>query len=57
MTSIPKPCPFCGGDPEIREWDWPYVRYLVRCSSCKAQAKARKALRSEAIAAWNKRTA
>jgi hypothetical protein len=49
------PCPFCGGDAELREWDWPYVRFQCRCAKCKCQARARMADKAEAIAAWNTR--
>lgn len=50
-----KPCPFCGGEAELREWDWPYVRFQCRCSKCKCQARARMADRQSAITAWNTR--
>jgi len=55
MTDELKPCPFCGGEAELRSWSWPYVRYQVRCSACKCQARARMASEAEAIAAWNTR--
>lgn len=55
MQSELKPCPFCGGKAELRSWDWPYERHQVRCSVCKAHARSRMALASEAIAAWNTR--
>jgi hypothetical protein len=50
-----KPCPFCKGEAELRSWDWPYVRFQVRCSVCKCQARTRMASEVEAIAAWNTR--
>lgn len=50
-----EPCPFCLGEAELREWDWPYVRYQVRCSKCKSHARARMAIKAEAITAWNTR--
>ena len=49
------PCPFCGGEAELREWDWPYERFQVRCSVCKTAAKTRLSTREKAIAAWNTR--
>lgn len=49
------PCPFCGGTAELREWDWPYARFQVRCSACKTAAKTRLSTKSKAIAAWNTR--
>jgi len=48
-------CPFCGGSAEMRSWDWPYERWQVRCSVCKAHARARMAKEAEAGAAWNTR--
>ncbi|WP_305096434.1 Lar family restriction alleviation protein [Croceibacterium aestuarii] len=48
-------CPFCSGAAELRSWDWPYERHQVRCSKCKAHARARMAVKAEAIAAWNQR--
>jgi hypothetical protein len=53
MTDELKPCPFCGGAAELRSWDWPYVRYQVRCS--KKCNGGRKAVEADAIAAWNTR--
>jgi hypothetical protein len=56
MTTPLEPCPFCSGKAELREWEWPYKRFQVRCSQCKAHARARMALRELAIEAWNTRT-
>ncbi len=50
------PCPFCGAAAELRDWDWPYVRYQARCSECSAGPSSRLASREVAIAAWNTRT-
>jgi Lar family restriction alleviation protein len=50
-------CPFCGATPELREWDWPYERHQVRCKKCGTTAGGRKALKADAIAAWNTRAA
>lgn len=50
-----KACPFCGGAPTMRSWDWPYVRYQVVCTSCKSDQR-RRANADEAAAAWNTRT-
>ncbi len=47
------PCPHCGAAAELREWEWPYVRFQVRCSAkCTGGRKADKA---DAIAVWNAR--
>ena len=51
----PLPCPFGCGPAELKEWDWPYVRYQVRCPRCKCSQGVRKADKTEAIAAWNQR--
>lgn len=50
-----KPCPFCGSEAQVREWDWPYTRFQVRCSYCRAMPGNRKSDKSRAIAAWNTR--
>ena len=37
MTEL-KPCPFCGGEGEVRASNLYYDRvYLVRCRSCRAK--------------------
>ena len=48
-------CPFCGGAAEMREWDWPYIRFQCRCTSCKTAASSRFNTKDKAIAAWNQR--
>lgn len=50
------PCPFCGGQAELRKWDFPYERHQVRCSVCKAEGSPKKAIYGEAVDAWNTRT-
>ena len=50
------PCPFCGGAAEVREWDFPYVRFQARCVECKTTGRTRFNERAKAIAAWNRRT-
>ena len=50
------PCPFCGGAAEVREWDFPYVRFQARCVECKTTGRTRFNERAKAIAAWNHRT-
>jgi len=49
-------CPFCGGAAEVREWDFPYVRFQARCVECKTTGRTRFNERAKAIAAWNHRT-
>ena len=49
-------CPFCGGAAEVREWDFPYVRFQARCVECKTTGRTRFNERAKAIAAWNRRT-
>ena len=58
MTDTPEllPCPFCGGAAEVREWDFPYVRFQARCVECKTTGRTRFNERAKAIAAWNHRT-
>ncbi len=43
-----KPCPFCGGEPEVAPWE-------VHCTQCSAHLV--EATTAEAIAAWNTRAA
>jgi Lar family restriction alleviation protein len=50
-----KPCPFCGAQPEMRTWDWPYARFQVRCPACKASSRNRLNSESKASEAWNTR--
>lgn len=56
MPSELMPCPFGCGLAEMREWDWPYTRFQVRCPKCKCSQGVRKADKAEAITAWNTRT-
>jgi hypothetical protein len=55
-TNVLKPCPFCAGKAAMRHWEWPYERYQVRCSVCKAlPSPGRFNTAEKAIAAWNTR--
>lgn len=47
-----KPCPFCGGEAELRGFDAP--EYWVWCPNCKASTDAH-TCKGGAIAAWNTR--
>lgn len=49
-------CPFCGGEAKLRSWEWPYERYQVRCTKCRAKGRSRFATVEAALAAWNTRT-
>lgn len=59
MSEALKPCPFCpcGGDPKMRTWDFPYIRYQVRCAKCKAATRSRLKTWMDAETAWNTRAA
>ena len=45
-----KPCPFCGGNAEIKK----YTRFWVACDDCLTESAAY-ATKEEAIEAWNRR--
>lgn len=49
-----KPCPFCGGEANVKMWCEPDTPYLVMCESCKASVNDY-ATEAEAIEAWNRR--
>lgn len=50
-----KPCPFCGGEAEIKKGcTFGGNFYFVKCKKCSSEGE-RKYGKSEAIAAWNKR--
>ena len=61
-----KPCPFCGGEAEIRTQDRPdgnthYYVYIVRCKECRARTEDFPIAYyvhhdvEDAIEAWNRR--
>lgn len=56
MSKNIKPCPFCGGEANVKMWCDPDTPYLVMCESCKASVKDY-ATEAEAIEAWNHRVA
>lgn len=56
------PCPFCGGQPSVRDhlgqsfWSHSVVtRTTVRCSNCDISFSSEPGLGPEASAAWNRR--
>lgn len=53
-----KPCPFCGGDAELKTW-WAGLgvrRYIhrVQCSKCRCNSGDWK-IKPKAVEAWNRR--
>lgn len=49
-----KPCPFCGGDPELKHsstWD-----YFVRCRDCGARTRQYHENDAGAVYGWNRRS-
>jgi Lar family restriction alleviation protein len=54
-----KPCPFCGGEAELRKFYHRFVEWwFVSCSKCNISQIGRKNISSfEAIEAWNRRAA
>lgn len=58
MTEL-KPCPFCGGEAEIKHVDWfepGNYAYGAKCEKCGAESRIGDT-EAEAIAAWNTRAA
>ena len=49
-----KPCPFCGGEADIREPNIFYWGKVIVCEKCGVQMPPSKN-NKEAIAAWNRR--
>lgn len=50
-----KPCPFCGGESNVREWMHPSFRmYFVKCKGCAAEGPWGKN-RATAVNLWNMR--
>lgn len=56
MTEVLLNCPFCGGEAEVKSWDFPYGRWQVRCTECRTHARSRLKSEADAIAAWNIRS-
>lgn len=62
MTDL-KPCPFCGGKPELHDWQYwagpmsrvRVLRYGVLCTSCGVMFPA-DSTKEDAIKLWNRRT-
>lgn len=51
-----KPCPFCGGEAEIRKYVNGYnIWFCARCDSCKITQTSTTQTEQQAIAAWNRR--
>ena len=48
-----KPCPFCGGDAEIKKRGNSVSYWVVYCAPCRAEVKG--TTREEATEAWNRR--
>lgn len=60
MTTIPehaelKPCPFCGGEPEIERMGTPRVSMIITCTDCGASVESGEEWISEHCK-WNTRT-
>lgn len=55
-----RPCPFCGGTPELKDWKfaWEYGT-IIKCSSCEACISegvvGGNGWHSRAIEKWNRR--
>lgn len=58
MTEL-KPCPFCGGEPEVIGWKWEdMTEHRVRCLTVNCPVNPRTPIydtEAEAIDAWNTR--
>jgi len=53
-----KPCPFCGGDAELLEYEFlDKPQYIIRCESCECEAEPEVICRDKAraIEIWNNR--
>ena len=53
-----KPCPFCGGDADLRIYSVPFTAlrfYFVSCNVCGAMTPPRDLTSEEAITRWNRR--
>lgn len=50
-----KPCPFCGGEPEIVDLEDPdFQYYQIKCSKCACKTEARLGFHN-ALKIWNRR--
>ena len=50
-----KPCPFCGGENVLLEYDHITGTYVVRCRTCQTIVWQYYVIADEAIEAWNRR--
>ena len=53
-----KPCPFCGGEADLRIYDPPFVpqmQFYVACTNCGAMTHPCNLYKERAIALWNRR--
>ena len=51
-----KPCPFCGGEAEIRYAIFDYNRWGAQCNECGAYMEADEDSQEAVAAKWNQRT-
>jgi len=54
VSEEPKPCPFCGSQPEIEVGNFGGFNHAVHCESCGTMGIFCRS-EEEAIAAWNRR--
>ena len=54
MTEILRPCPFCGGEADLRQWK--DGAWRVHCKWCPAYLTRLYGTEKEAVEGWNRRT-